>query len=680
MKKRLAILLGLSMAVSLWGTAWAAEPNYKSGTPWPYIDLEGVVTEDMNASLKDNFALAVNKDKILKLQIPQGYPFGGIDMDLVLKTNEDLKKMFQGSAPEGHDAKLAYDFYHLMMDWNNRNAQGIAPLKKITDKVEAIHSTAELSRYLVDVPAGENWVGLWESGAETDPLNSSRPVLLASSFPLLLDDSAEYSHLTDYGAIKKKANSELAEKMLVKLGCTKDVARQKIENCFALEAQLAPTILTKEEQNSPDAIARMNNRFSRDKLKEAQGKLPILEKLKKNGYPDADEYLVTMPAFLQKLNELYTEENLSLLKDYLIVHEAVETAGFLDRECYEWNFDRKNAISGSKGMPPDADVSAAQAADTLEWPVAQLYSATYLKKSDKERLTALVDQILDAYRGVINEADFLSAATRTNALDKLAAIDKRVLYPDNWENVACPELNFASPDNGGTLWQALVAIKEYEVAKNVRKAVRPIDKTIWVMTPQEVNCAYSPMTNAIHIAGGYAQGAMYNSNMSDEEMLGKIGRVIGHEISHAFDSTGAQFDKEGNMKNWWTKEDYAAFQKRNDKLVAYYNNMHPWAGQDFYGSIMTGEAGADMAGMKAILRVAATKKDFDYDKFYRAYAAGFLTKDTLQSAYGRINDVHPMHYLRINCTLQQFDEFLNFYGITEGDGMYLAPQDRVAIW
>jgi putative endopeptidase len=108
--------------------------------------------------------------------------------------------------------------------------------------------------------------------------------------------------------------------------------------------------------------------------------------------------------------------------------------------------------------------------------------------------------------------------------------------------------------------------------------------------------------------------------------------------------------------------------------------MHPWAGQDFYGSIMTGEAGADMAGMKAILRVAATKKDFDYDKFYRAYAAGFLTKDTLQSAYGRINDVHPMHYLRINCTLQQFDEFLNFYGITEGDGMYLAPQDRVAIW
>jgi putative endopeptidase len=168
--------------------------------------------------------------------------------------------------------------------------------------------------------------------------------------------------------------------------------------------------------------------------------------------------------------------------------------------------------------------------------------------------------------------------------------------------------------------------------------------------------------------------------MSDEELLGKLGWVIGHEISHAFDSKGAQFDKDGNMKNWWTEEDYAAFRTRNDKMIAYYNGMHPWAGQDFYGSIVTGEAGADMAGMKAVLRIAGEKKDFDYDKFFRAMADIWLLKDTLQNAYKRINNVHPMGYLRINCTLQQYDEFLNFYGIAEGDGMYLAPEDRVAIW
>ena len=180
--------------------------------------------------------------------------------------------------------------------------------------------------------------------------------------------------------------------------------------------------------------------------------------------------------------------------------------------------------------------------------------------------------------------------------------------------------------------------------------------------------------------GAFSQGAMYRSDMSDEELLAKLGWVIGHEISHAFDSSGAQFDKDGNMADWWTEKDYAAFLARNEKMVAYYNNMHPWAGQDFHGSIMTGEACADMAGMKVVLRIASKIKGFDYDKLFRSFTDVWLVKQTIQSSYAQINDPHPMGYLRINCTLQQFDDFLNFYGIKQGDGMYLAPEDRVTIW
>ena len=200
------------------------------------------------------------------------------------------------------------------------------------------------------------------------------------------------------------------------------------------------------------------------------------------------------------------------------------------------------------------------------------------------------------------------------------------------------------------------------------------------MTPQIVNCFYNPQDNSISIMGAFAQGDLYRSDMSDEELYGKLGIVIGHEISHAFDRNGAQFDKDGNMSMWWTEEDYAEFQERNDRLADYYNAMHPWEGQDFYGSIMTGEACADMAGMKVMLKLAAEKEDFDYDTFFRSYAEVWLTKEPLQMAYIRINDNHPMGYLRINTTLQQYDEFLDFYGITEGDGMYLAPENRVAIW
>ena len=155
--------------------------------------------------------------------------------------------------------------------------------------------------------------------------------------------------------------------------------------------------------------------------------------------------------------------------------------------------------------------------------------------------------------------------------------------------------------------------------------------------------------------------------------------VIGHEISHAFDSTGAQFDQDGNMKQWWTDEDWAAFSERNEKLNEYFKKIHPWEGQDLAEN-KTGEACADMSGMKCMLRMAAKKDGFDYDRFFRSYADFWMEKGTLTITYIYCDDEHPLPYLRVNCTLQQFDQFLDFYGIKEGDKMYLAPEDRVNIW
>lgn len=168
--------------------------------------------------------------------------------------------------------------------------------------------------------------------------------------------------------------------------------------------------------------------------------------------------------------------------------------------------------------------------------------------------------------------------------------------------------------------------------------------------------------------------------MSDEELYSRLGMVIGHEISHAFDSAGAQFDKDGNMNMWWNEEDYKAFEEKNKKLADYYSAMSPWAGQYFNGSIMTGEACADMGGMKCMLRIAAKKDGFDNDKFFRSYAQFWLSKFTKNTALYYLTDEHPMPYLRVNCVLQQFDEFCDLYDIKEGDGMYLAPEDRVNIW
>ena len=680
MKNLLSILLTIAMLASLCVPAFADDPDYTSGTPWLCSSLDGTVTEDTPTSLKDDFALAVNKEKILTLEIPEGYNRIGTFMNVVLQETEDVKNMFLGDAPEGHDARLAYDLFRLMMDWDSRNAVGTAPLKAQVDTVEAIDSVDALSAYFAETPPADQLGDLWEFQVMPDPTDSSCYILEVNECALMMDDSAEYAKLTDYGAIKRDARRELAEKMLKKLGYTEADVAQKVDNCLAYESLIAPVLFTNEDQNKPDFGSRTSNYLSPDELRQLQDKLPILEHLALIGFPEAEQYLVRNPAFIEKLNELYTDDNLTLIKDYLIVHGVCDAAGNLDRECYEWLVACSNAISGTNGMLDDETAFSSDVSDTLSWPVAQLYAQTYLKQEDKDRITSLVDEILAAYHGILEEAGFLSDTTRAAAIEKLDSIDKRILFPDSWEKYSCEELNFAGPEDGGTLWDAERAITEYQLADSVRRYSEPVDKLKWTSTPQTVNCYYNPSNNSITILGAYARGENYNSGMSEEEVLGKLGVVIGHEISHAFDSTGAQYDKDGNRTDWWTEEDEATFLERNRKMEDYYNAIHPWEGQDLHGSIVTGEACADMAGLKVALRLAAERENFDYDAFFRAYADLWMYKESLQRVYLRINDVHPLPYLRVNCTLQQYDEFLDFYGITEGDGMYLAPADRVNIW
>lgn len=657
------------------------ETDYKTGTPWLNIDLDGVVTEDMPTDVKDNFVLFVNKDKILNTTIPEGYSYGGTIMDAMYNNNVDLKNMFVNGKAESHDAKLALDFYNLLMDWDTRNKIGVEPLKQAIDTVEAISSLDELSTYLGEVPTADQLYSPLRYGVTEDLVDSNRMIIAISTSSLLLEDSAEYSNLTEYGALKKDAYTTLASKMLVKLGYSEQEAKQKIDHCLEYETLLAPSISSNEESQKPSYISTINNHYTREEFISAIGNLPLLTSLEKAfGLPEADDYVIYEPKHVEQLNKLYTEDNLTLMKDYMIVHGAISYADLLDRECYEWYNDAKNATTGSTGILDDETAFSSMTASVLGWPVGRLYTETYLKQEDKDRISAIIDEALETYHQILNDADFLSEETKARAIEKLEAIDKRVLFPDNWDKYSYADLNIKSVEEGGTLWEAMHNIQLDTTKREVQKYYEPNDKEKWILPPHIVNCFYNPTSNSIYIMGAFARDGIYNSSMSDEEVYAKAGAVIGHEISHAFDSSGSQFDKDGNMANWWEEKDKQAFLEKNQKLEDYYNAMHPWEGQNFYGSIMTGEACADMAGIKCMLLIAKTKENFDYDTFFKAYADIWATKDTLPRAYQRINDVHPMPYLRVNATLQQYDDFLEFYGIKEGDNMYLAPEDRVNIW
>ena len=223
-------------------------------------------------------------------------------------------------------------------------------------------------------------------------------------------------------------------------------------------------------------------------------------------------------SLIEKLNELCVEENLPLIRDMVIVSGVVAEAGNLDRECYEWNVECRNAIRGSTGIMDDETAFSGRVSETLVWPVARLYTETYLKQEDKDRISAMTDEIMDAYHGILENADFLSDETRTKAVEKLDAMQAFILYPDDWEEYSCEELNFASKEDGGTLNEALEAISRFYLAQSAKEFSEPVDKTKWEVTPQTVNCFFGQQINGIYILGAYARGDNYNSEMSDEEL------------------------------------------------------------------------------------------------------------------------------------------------------------------
>lgn len=685
-RKTISALTALMMLLTAFVAAaeTAPEPDYTTGTPWLYVDLVGNVTEETEANLKDNFALAANKEKLLKLEIPAGYPCIGTAEDLLLQTQKDLGRMFTEGTAVTREAKLAFNLYALLTDWDTRNAVGVAPLKEQTDAVERIASLDELNRYFTEVAPEEQLACPWSCSGEEDSTSAGQWVISICWPELLLSDSAEYTSETPSGKKQLEAKTSLAKNMLVKLGYTAEKAEAKIESCLSFERLMAPTVYTMEEQSVTGFIARINNPCTREELADAGGRIPLLAYIEKAvGLPAFDRFNVQAPENLAELSRLYTDENLEMIKSYVIVHGVIDRAGDLDRESYEWKYVCDHADFGEVTIPDDAASFSQYVTDRLPWAVARLYTETYLKPEDKERLTSLAEDMIAAYHRIIEEAEFLSDETKAKAIDKLESIRFLILYPDDWTPYNYDGLEIKTAGEGGTLYDAVTAIRRYRRLQKAAAFGKAPEAALWtgVSTPQKVSCNYDSRNNTVFVGGGFAGGGLYSSDMRDEEVYGKIGFYIGHEITHAFDRSGAMTDKNGNMVQWWTDGEMAAFMEKNRKLADYFSAIHPWEGVSWNGDTKTGEACADMGGMKCMLMLAKEKENFDYDLFFRSYAECHLLKLTPEYAMAaKFPDVHPLNYLRINTVLQQFDEFLDFYGIKEGDGMYLAPEDRVNIW
>ena len=661
-------------------------PALADASAWLNTDIFGAVTADTpEARPQDDFNLAMNQERILNLKIPEGYTgIGGFFNIRYVVDQRHLDAILDESLT-GHDAELVRQYYDMLMDWDARNALGVTPAMPYVNAMRAIDSLEEMTAWFADPDRGglaahEGYSGcLFSFCTEISSDDPSARVMSISPIGLSLRDSAEYTELSENGKIFKARMTARWTTLLDHLGFSEADATRMIDNTFAFEALMAARQCDLEARQNPANDSSFWNPTDLAGVEAMCGAFPVGVILKGWGADQANVYNVKQPDYMKALASLYTEENLELMRDWLTVRTAAAWAGYLDQATRDDWKAADNAVTGVQGVETDEMLAMQNVYTDLVIPADNVYIAKFCTPQLREEIRGIIDAIIADYRKMLAEEDWLTEATRQKAIEKLDNIAIRAVYPDTLET--WEDLEFPADAN---LLEAALAADRYVKDRDLRLVNEPTDRNTWdrcLMPTSTCNAFYDTDDNSINILAGILADCAYQEDYSYEELLGTIGAIIGHEISHAFDPNGAQHDKDGRLVSWWTDADKAAFDARAKKLVDYYDNLKLFDDIKYSGTRVQGEAVADMGGMKSVLHIAAGIEGFDYQKFFEAFSRiwNCVFVKSSEVYYAKM-DTHPLCYLRINVTVSQFDEFQKAYDIKAGDGMYVAPEDKICVW
>lgn len=693
------------------------------GSAWRNSDIDGAVTGNMEIRLQDDFHAAVNQSWLVDTQIPKSGSTSRF-VELNTEMTDQFLSMFQPGdntcdeeilpqSDADHLRELLLNMTALAMDWDSRNALGVEPLRPFLEAIESISSLEELSAYL----CGEGGPRLLEenliNAAVSTPLSSRDcyTVHLNGVSHLFLLEPSQYRSITSTGRRLLNTQRDIVRAVLERLGYTQKEADQLLNRCLWLEVSLVKNLPTSDECNNDRYFEHADNLYTWEQLAERQGNFPLTRLLERQGLDGSDSYILYEPLYLDTLSGLYTEGRVEDFKAYLIVHTVLDSLSMLDEECVaQWEaikavlqgttLQQKEKTSDEEDplppMPTDSQPEDTTANGELETAVAtyvipylleasqELYVARFCTAQQKRELTVLLEEIVAAYEEMLKGEDWLSEQTREKAIEKLEAIEVRVLYPDKLTDYS--GLNILPYAEGGSLPAAVAAARRFHSANAGEKVNQPIDRGAWNMVQMpttQVNACYVFADNTINILAGFlAGGEMYDTDAPREQNLAMLGMIVGHEISHAFDTTGYLFDKDGLQNTWWTSDDEVAFRLRADRLANHYSTLAvlPNVGSGYNGNVIKSEAIADMGGMKCMLLLAEEEPDFDYELFFRSYASLWRCKTNYYGEMQALSDEHPLNFLRTNVTLQQFEKFYETFEIGPSDGMYLAPEDRIPVW
>ena len=584
------------------------------------------------------------------------------------------------TAKPGSNMQKVGDFYAAAMDSVAVEKAGLKYLQPRLNQISAIQDVAGVQAYLANPKnIGKGWYGF---GVGQDGKNSSVYAVQLRQGGLTLPNRDYYLKEDARSKTIRAAYRTYQTNLFKLLGDDQATAEKNADAVTRLETRMAkasrdPVALRDRESNY--------NKMSVDKAVADYPNLNLPLRLKESGLSGAKEIIVGQPDYLKEASAMLKEEPVADQKQYLRWHLVESVVSALPKAFVDEEFRFSKVVSGAKQPQPRWRRAFAATDGSLGEAFGQIYVDEDFSPAAKARAKQLVENLRVAYAERIQATDWMSAATKAEALKKLNAFVVKIGYPDKWKDYSKLSVSRESALNN------LFAAADWGTQDNLSKFGQPVDRSVWGMTPPTVNAYYSPSLNEIVFPAGILQAPFYDPKADDAVNYGGIGAVIGHEMTHGFDDQGRKVDSQGNLRDWWTKEDRARFQAKADALVAQYNGYSPLPGYNVNGALTLGENIGDNSGVAIAYKAyklslngkpAPVIDGFTGDqRFFMGFGQVWRMKMREEQQIVQVKtDPHSPGQFRTNGTMVNQPGFYEAFGVKPGDKMYVAPEKRVIIW
>ncbi len=620
-------------------------------------------------NLKDDFYETVNKKELEELKIPQGYSCIGGVYSVAFKADQQVNSIIKdivASEPEnGTKEQKIKDLYKNVINTEARNELGIKPIQKYLDAVDSAQSINDLIQLNEDMDAEIYTSPFYSFAVGIDAYDSSKySIYFAENSHSLSKDNYKDNDIID---IYKKYLTEIFT--IVGDKTPSESAQRVIE----YETKLSEVSLDPEDDGN-----KTYNILSLEEITAAYPRASNIFEINKMEKPD--EVIVEDMGIFKKVSELLNDEsNLETFKAIMKYYIVSSFENCLSTDLADASKEFEEAFYGSESVGIEDDAMY-MVEEMLEQYISELYAEKYFSAEKKADLESMTKDIINYYRERIENIDWMSEAAKKMAVLKLDNIKIDIGYPDSYPNYL-DDVSIVSFDDGSSLYENVIEVSRALHNYTINLLNGPVNKDEWSEAVFVADAYYNQSSNSIIFPAAFLQEPLYDPNASYETNLGGIGYVIGHEITHAFDNVGANYDENGNVADWWTEEDKAAFNKLCDDMAAYYDGQETAPGITESGEQTLFENIADNGSAMCITEIASKLENPNYKELFESMARCWAMASSREyMEYLKNVDVHSFNKIRVNRVLQNNQIFYDTYGIKEGDGMWVDPKDRVEIW